>query len=70
MHNPSPGVAEKYTQQRKKRKILFLLNWLKIKYVDFKKYVLHVTYISWIQHILFSVNLKVTSFRFLLLLGI
>ena len=25
--------------------------------------VLHITYISWIQHILFSINLKVTSFR-------
>ena len=31
-----------YTQQQKKRENLFLLNWWKTKYVDFKKYILHV----------------------------
>ena len=31
-----------YTQQQKKRENLFLLNWLKIKYVEFQKYIFHV----------------------------
>ena len=31
-----------YTQRQKKREILFLLNWSKIKYVKFMKYILHV----------------------------
>ena len=62
-----------YTQQQKKRENVLLLNLLKIKYDDFKKYILHVrltvcytvsfhvTYISRIQHILFSINLIVTK---------
>ena len=33
----------KYTQQQKKREhIIFILNWLKIKYIEVKKYILHV----------------------------
>ena len=31
-----------YTQQQKKYEKLLLLNWLKIKYVEFKKCMLHV----------------------------
>ena len=32
-----------YTQKQKKRENLLLLNWLKIKYVEFtEKYILHV----------------------------
>ena len=31
-----------YTQQQKKRENLLLLNRLKIKYVEFKKYIVHV----------------------------
>ena len=31
-----------YTQQQKKCKNLLPFNWLKIKYVEFKKYTLHV----------------------------
>ena len=31
-----------YTQQQKKRETLLLLKWLKIKYVEFKKCILHV----------------------------
>ena len=32
----------KYTEQQKKHENLLLLNWLKIKYVEFEKYILHV----------------------------
>ena len=35
-------VKLKYTQQQKKRENLLVWNWLKIKYVEFKKYILHV----------------------------
>ena len=32
----------KYTQQQKKRENLLLSNWLKIKYIELEKYILHV----------------------------
>ena len=35
-------VLQNYIQQHKKRENLLLLNWLKIKYVEFKKCMLHV----------------------------
>ena len=35
-------IEQLYTQQQKKRENLLLLNWLKVKYVEFKKYILHV----------------------------
>ena len=31
-----------YTQQQKKPENFLFLNWLKINYVEFKKYMLHV----------------------------
>ena len=31
-----------YTQQQKKRENLLLLNWLQIKYAEFKKYMFYV----------------------------
>ena len=42
-----------------------LLTWLQMEYAEFKKYILYVklTVYSWIQHILFVINLRVTDFR-------
>ena len=34
--------SSQYIQQQKKRENLLLLSWLKINYVEFKKYILHV----------------------------
>ena len=72
-----------YIQQQKKRENLLLLNLLKNKicyiqeiYITCKtncilsiQLVLHVIYISGIQHILFSINSKVTSVRVSLAVG-
>ena len=35
-------VKSKYTQRQKKRENLLTLYWLQIRYVEFKKYILHV----------------------------
>ena len=64
-----------YTQQQKKRENLLLLNWLKIKFAEFKNCMLHVKLtvyytVGFICNIHFlnsthfiSINLKLTSFR-------
>ena len=51
----------RYTQQQKKRDNLLLLNWLKIKYVELKKYMLHIklTYsIQLVVHVIYIPLIK------------